>query len=185
MDFITCFTQISFLQCFAHYHTASAPKIVPDLDLWGEFAYFTNLAFLPVLAKCIYFVCKQIMYLFWSAFIYMLMIYGQCSSVARVAFCPALLQPAALIEQSQAAEARWSMSCGLANVSIGGGGAGFCFVFVCFYYFLQLWLVIAFLYHFEIYSLFNSIFIFYDYVSLTHKRVLGNMFWVSFNSNHI
>lgn len=39
-----------------------------------------------------------------------------------------------------------------------------------------LWPVIAFLYHFEIYSLFNGIFIFYDYVSLMHKRVLGNMF---------
>lgn len=57
------------LQCFAHYHIASVPKIVPDLDLWKEFAYFTNTDFLPVLAKCIYFVYKQIMYLFWNAFI--------------------------------------------------------------------------------------------------------------------
>lgn len=61
-------------------------------------------------------------------------------------------------------------------ISTGGGGGGllsFCLLLLFSSHFSM---VIAFLYHFEIYSLFNSIFISYDYVSLTHKRVLGDMF---------
>lgn len=69
------------------------------------------------------------------------------------------------------------MSCGFGIISLGGRGNRVLFSFCLLLLFSStLWLVIAFLYHFEIYSLFNSIFIFYDYVTLTHKRVLGNMF---------
>lgn len=105
------------------------------------------------------------------------MIYGPCSLAAHVAFYPALLKPYLF------SRARPSCSSSLISVLwfgiifIGRRGNGVLFGFCLLLLFpSSLWLVIASLYHFEIYSLFNSIFIFYDYVSLTHKRVLGNMF---------
>lgn len=88
-------------------------------------------------------------------------------------------------EQIWIGESQWSAFFHFDIISTGVRGGGLFSFCLLLLFPSNLSLVIAFLYHFEIYSLFNSIFIFYDYVSHAHKRVSGNMFWVSFDSNHI
>ena len=105
------------------------------------------------------------------------MIYGHCGLAAHAAFYQASsetlsLQLSRVTLQKLVDQYLFSLTLSLQSK---GGMVLFRFCLLLLFP-STLWLVIAFLYHSEIYSLFNSIFIFYDYVSLTHKRVLGNMF---------
>lgn len=43
------FYQNLILQCFVRYHIHSKPEIIPHLDLWKQFLYFTNTDILSVL----------------------------------------------------------------------------------------------------------------------------------------